>query len=84
VTDYKIHPFVGMIEPGTVWDLQPTEVEVVLEFSLPALVRGHEMKRLIKKGVPIKTPTYTVDGNLIWGATGRIVQNLLERLAPLL
>jgi 8-oxo-dGTP pyrophosphatase MutT (NUDIX family) len=84
VTDYKIHPFVGMIEPGTVWDLQPTEVEVVLEFSLPDLVRGHEMKRLIKKGVPFRTPTYTVDGNLIWGATGRIVQNLLERLAPVL
>src|SRR5918997_6809168 len=70
VTDYKIHPFVGMIEPGTVWELQPTEVEVVLEYSLRVLVRGHEMKRLIKKGVPFRTPTYTVEGNLIWGATG--------------
>ena len=84
VTDYKIHPFVGVIEPGKVWELQPTEVEVVLEFSLPQLVRGHAMKRLIKKGVPIRTPTYTVNGNLIWGATGRIVQNLLARLEPLL
>jgi 8-oxo-dGTP pyrophosphatase MutT (NUDIX family) len=84
VTDYKIHPFVGVIAPGTVWELQPSEVEVVLEFSLADLVRGHEMKRLIRKGVPIKTPTYTVDGNLIWGATGRIVQNLLGRLEPIL
>ena len=84
VTDYKIHPFVGMIAPGTVWELQPSEVEIVLEFSLRELVRGHEMKRLIKKGVPIRTPTYTVDGNLIWGATGRIVQNLLDRLEPIL
>jgi 8-oxo-dGTP pyrophosphatase MutT (NUDIX family) len=84
VTDYKIHPFVGMIKAGTVWELQPTEVEVVLEFSLPALVRGHAMKRLIKKGVPFRTPTYTVEGNLIWGATARIVENLLERVSPLL
>ena len=84
VTDYKIHPFVGVIEPGKVWELQPTEVEVVLEFSLPQLVRGFEMKRLVKKGVPFRTPTYTVDGNLVWGATGRIVQNLLGRLEPLL
>jgi 8-oxo-dGTP pyrophosphatase MutT (NUDIX family) len=83
VTDYKIHPFVGVIEPGKVWELEPAEVEVVLEFSLPDLIRGHEMKRLLRKGVPIRTPTYTVDGNLIWGATGRIVQNLLERLEPL-
>jgi 8-oxo-dGTP pyrophosphatase MutT (NUDIX family) len=84
VTDYKIHPFVGMIEAGKVWELQPSEVEVVLEFALRDLVRGFEMKRLLRKGVPIKTPTYTVDGNLIWGATGRIVQSLLERLEPVI
>ena len=41
------------------------------------------MQRLIRKGVPIKTPTYTVDGHLVWGATARIVQSLLEaRQAP--
>ena len=84
VTDYKIHPFVGVIEAGKVWELQPSEVETVLEFSLQDLVRGFEMKRLIRKGLPIKTPTYTVNGSLIWGATGRIVQNLLERLEPVL
>src|SRR3954451_6512514 len=84
VTNYKIHPFVGAIEPGKQWELQPTEVEIVLEFSLRDLVRGYEMKRLIRRGVPIKTPTYTVEGNLIWGATARIVQDMLERLEPLL
>jgi hypothetical protein len=56
----------------------------VLEFSLHDLVRGHKMKRLLRKGVPIKTPTYTVDGHLVWGATARIVQSLLERLEPVL
>ena len=54
----------------------------ILEFSLPELAAGHEMRRLVRKGVPIKTPTYTVDGHLVWGATARIVQSLLERLAP--
>jgi 8-oxo-dGTP pyrophosphatase MutT (NUDIX family) len=84
VTGYRIYPFVGRIPPGRVWTLQESEVAQVLEFSLPELVAGHEMKRLVRKGVPIKTPTYTVDGHLIWGATGRIVQSLLERLAPLI
>ena len=84
VTGYRIHPFVGRIPPGRVWTLQESEVAQVLEFSLPDLVAGHEMKRLMRKGVPIKTPTYTVDGHLIWGATARIVQSLLERLAPLI
>jgi 8-oxo-dGTP pyrophosphatase MutT (NUDIX family) len=84
VTGYRIFPFVGLIEPGQTWRPQATEVAEVLEFTLADLVRGHEMQRLIRKGVPIKTPTYTVDGHLVWGATGRIVQELLERLRPLL
>jgi 8-oxo-dGTP pyrophosphatase MutT (NUDIX family) len=84
VTDYKIHPFVGMIDAGKTWELQPTEVEVVLEFALRDLVAGHEMKRLIGRGVPFKTPTYTVNGSMIWGATARIVQDLLQRLDPVI
>jgi 8-oxo-dGTP pyrophosphatase MutT (NUDIX family) len=84
VTGYKIHPFVGRIEPGHAWTLQEAEVAQVLELSLPDLTKGFESKRLLKKGVPIKMPTYTVDGHFIWGATARIVEALLERLAPLL
>jgi len=84
VTGYRIYPFVGMVEPGHVWTLQESEVAQVLEFSLADLVRGHEMRRLVRKGVPFKTPTYTVRGHLVWGATARIVQSLLERLRPVL
>ncbi len=84
VTSYRIHPFVGVIAPGHEWSPQPTEVEAVLELSLPALGRGYESKRLLGKGVPFKTPTYTVDGHFVWGATARIVEELLERLEPVL
>lgn len=83
VTNYKIHPFVGVIKPGHAWVPQPTEVETVLELSIPDLIAGFEMKRLVRKGVPFRTPTYTVDDNLVWGATARIVQHLLERIAEL-
>ncbi|MEX2194582.1 MAG: CoA pyrophosphatase [Thermoleophilaceae bacterium] len=84
VTNYKIHPFVGVIRAGHAWVPQPTEVEVVLELSLPALVRGYEMQRLVRRGVPFKTPTYTVGDQFVWGATARVVEHLLERLGPLL
>src|SRR3954469_12664917 len=80
VTNYKIHPFVGVIKPGHAWTPQPTEVEIILELSVPQLVAGYEMKRLVRKGGPFKTPNYTVDGNFIWGATARIVEHLLERV----
>jgi 8-oxo-dGTP pyrophosphatase MutT (NUDIX family) len=84
VTGYRVFPFVGIVQPGQVWRPQATEVAQVLEFTLADLIAGHEMQRLLRKGVPIKTPTYTVDGHLVWGATARILQSLLERLAPIL
>jgi 8-oxo-dGTP pyrophosphatase MutT (NUDIX family) len=84
VTNYAIYPFVGLIEPGSAFRPNPIEVDAVVEVSLPALVTGFERKRLIRRGVPIKTDTYTVEGNFIWGATARIVGMLLERLRPLL
>ena len=82
VTGYRVLPFVGTIERGHVWKPAEAEVAQVLEFALDDLVNGHEMRRLVRKGMPIKTPTYTVDGHLVWGATARMVQLLLERLAP--
>ena len=84
VTGFRIHPFVGVIKPGHVWRVEPREVESVLELSLADLVGGFKEQRLLRRGVPFKTPTYTVDDNLVWGATARIVGNLLGRLEPLL
>ncbi|HEX8067125.1 MAG TPA: CoA pyrophosphatase [Thermoleophilaceae bacterium] len=84
VTGYRIHSFVGVIRSGHLWTPQPREVEEVLELSLRALVEGYESKRLLRKGVPIKTPTYTVGRHFVWGATARILEHLIERLRPLL
>jgi 8-oxo-dGTP pyrophosphatase MutT (NUDIX family) len=83
VTGYRIFPFVGTVERQP-WRPQEAEVAQVLEFPLAELVAGYKSKRLIRRGVPVRTPTYTVDGHLVWGATARIVQSLLERLAPVL
>jgi 8-oxo-dGTP pyrophosphatase MutT (NUDIX family) len=82
VTGYRIQPFVGLVdEPGSLGlDPNPTEVETVLTLSLARLRGGYEMRRLIRRGVPIHTPTYEVDGQLIWGATARILGDFLKRL----
>jgi 8-oxo-dGTP pyrophosphatase MutT (NUDIX family) len=84
VTGYRIFPFVGVIRAGHDWTPQPNEVEEVMELSLRALLDGYEHKRLPRKGVPIKMPTYTVDRHFVWGATARIVKELLDRLRPVL
>jgi 8-oxo-dGTP pyrophosphatase MutT (NUDIX family) len=83
VTSYKVHPFVGLIPDGLRLRPNPAEVEAVLLLSLADLVAGFEKRRIIRRGLPIRTDTYTVDGHLIWGATARILSELLRRLGRL-
>ena len=81
VTNYAIYPFVGLIEPGFAWVLQEAEVGQVLELPLESVRQGYARRRLVRRGMPFRTDTYEVDGHLIWGATARIVADLLERVA---
>jgi 8-oxo-dGTP pyrophosphatase MutT (NUDIX family) len=83
VTNYAIYPFVGLIEPGARFNPNPTEVDEVVELAIADLIAGFERKRLIRRGVPIKTGTYTVGGHFIWGATARVLAELLQRLRPM-
>jgi 8-oxo-dGTP pyrophosphatase MutT (NUDIX family) len=83
VTSFKVHPFVGLIGDGLRFEPSPAEVETVLAFRLEQLREGFAMRRLVRRGVPIRTPTYLIDEHLIWGATARILGELLQRLAPL-
>src|SRR3954471_12493567 len=79
VTSYKVHPFVGLIDGRLELEPNPDEVAEVLRFGLAELRDGYAMKRLVRRGVPIRTPTYTVGRHLIWGATARILGDFLER-----
>ena len=83
-TGYAVYPFVGLIDPGQNWKLSPREVAEVLEVPLAALSAGYGRRRLIRRGIPIRTDTYIVDDRLIWGATARILADLFDRLGPLL
>ena len=79
-TNYKIHPFVGLIREGLRFEPNPAEVESVLVASLDHLVDGYAKRRLVRRGVPIKTDTFLVAEKLIWGATARILGDLLRHL----
>ena len=84
VTGYRIYPFVGRIPHPSRLALVPTpaEVETLLTFSLTALSGDYAIRRLIRRGVPIHTPTYIVGEHLIWGATARILGDFLLLRLP--
>jgi len=84
VTNYVIHPYVGLIAAGKRWEVSPEEVDAVLELPLRALRESRTQTRLQRRGIEFETDAYVVDGHVIWGATARILENLLGRQELLL
>jgi 8-oxo-dGTP pyrophosphatase MutT (NUDIX family) len=79
-TNYLIHPFVGEIPAGLRWRPSAREVDAVLELPVGALRSGRTRRRLERRGISFETDVYVVEDNVIWGATARILEHLLERL----
>jgi 8-oxo-dGTP pyrophosphatase MutT (NUDIX family) len=83
-TNYLIHPFVGLVPAGIAWRLSAREVDAVLELPVDALRSSRTRARLERRGISFETDAFLVEDQLIWGATARILENLLERLDSLL
>lgn len=84
VTNYVIHPFVGLIPTGLAWQVSEREVDAVLELPLGALRESRARTKMERRGISFETDAYVVDDHLIWGATARILEHLLERVEELL
>jgi 8-oxo-dGTP pyrophosphatase MutT (NUDIX family) len=83
VSDFALYPLVGAIDWPQQWTVAEQEVEVVLELPLHDLARNYVKKTLTRGTDRIESDTYTVGGHFIWGATGRVLTELLERLGLL-
>ena len=83
-TDYAVYPFVGLIAPGLSWTMSAREVAEVIELSLDELLAGYGRRRLVRRGLPIRTDTYIAGDHLIWGATARMLADLFDRIGPML
>jgi 8-oxo-dGTP pyrophosphatase MutT (NUDIX family) len=79
-TNYLIHPFVGLIPPGQSWRVSPREVDAVLELPLHDVGASRTRTEIERRGFRFEVDAYILDGHLIWGATFRIVEDLLARL----
>lgn len=84
VTGFRVYPFVSLIEPGHAWLPHEPEVAAVLELPLARLQEGRRYRPLPRQGLPVPTAHYVVDGHLVWGATARMLGQLLRRIAPVL
>lgn len=84
LTNYLIHPFVGLFSGERRWELSPLEVDAVLEPSLRSVRDSRTRAHVERRGFAFETDGYMLDGELVWGATARILDDLFERIGPLL
>ena len=79
-TNYVIHPFVGVIPEGVAWQPSAREVDAVLELPLEDVRASRTTTQIERRGMTFETNAYVLEGHVIWGATARILEHLLERL----
>jgi 8-oxo-dGTP pyrophosphatase MutT (NUDIX family) len=79
VTNYTIYPYIGEIPAGLAWRISEREVDAVLELPLRALRESRTRTRIERRGISFETDAYIVEDQVIWGATARILEHLLER-----
>jgi hypothetical protein len=60
------------------------EVDAVLEPTLCDVRAGRTRTRIERRGISFETDAYVFDEQLVWGATARILEGLLQRMSPLL
>ena len=79
-SNYVIAPIVGEVPAGLTLRLAPAEVDRALEVDLAEFrdPAAQHSKRLEWAGEVVDVPFFEVSGEIIWGATARIICSLLE------
>lgn len=79
-SDYIIHAFLGQIPFPFPFHLNSGEVRKLLEVPLGLFFKGEEVLPVDYEGKTYRNLAYPWDGDVIWGATARIMKNLVEIL----
>jgi 8-oxo-dGTP pyrophosphatase MutT (NUDIX family) len=81
VSNFLVHPFIGVLEGAPEFRLQPGEVEAVLTPSLEHLAHPETKKVTdirLGGGLTIpEVPYFEVEGRIVWGATAMILSEFL-------
>lgn len=86
VSNFLVHPFVGIIHGTPVFSPQPGEVAHILTPPMHLFFNPEYQKttdlRLSDDLTIRNVPYFEVDGRVVWGATAMILSELIEILDP--
>lgn len=82
ISNYQVFPFVGTISNPFEASHDPREVDQVIEAPLSVLLDPRTFTGGTREinGRTVPTYSYEYDGHVIWGLTGRILQEFLKIL----
>ena len=78
-SNFIIHPFIGIIPFPYSFKINRQEVSHLIEIPLQFFLKSSLPKPISieRKGSFFETPAFEYDGTIIWGATERILENLI-------
>lgn len=85
VSNYVVHPFVGRIKPRADFVLNRHEVERIIRVPFTLFLspipqaKNHWVEY---DGIKYYTTVYQYRGDVIWGATARIMENFVDIVGP--
>jgi 8-oxo-dGTP pyrophosphatase MutT (NUDIX family) len=84
ISNFRVTPIVGFLEHETAYtySINDHEVSRVIEVPLSFLLEEENMELEIREhqGREVLVPAFTFDGHRIWGATARMMHQLIELL----
>lgn len=84
ITNYLVTPFVGLVSPQADFRLNPEEVERLVVVPLSVVLDRSRWREteIPYQGMRLKQTALAFNGDVVWGATARILLGLIERLGP--
>jgi 8-oxo-dGTP pyrophosphatase MutT (NUDIX family) len=79
-SNFIIHPFVGVVPSGYPFEINPFEVESILTVPLHVFVSTDgvpHVGEVLYQGKTYRSPVFTFGGEVIWGATARVMENFM-------
>tara|TARA_B100001029_G_scaffold95825_1_gene78676 strand:- start:62 stop:706 length:645 start_codon:yes stop_codon:yes gene_type:complete len=80
VSNYLIHPFVGILKEEPDWKINSNEVEELIILKMKTLIDADNgyYEEWNLRGNQVKVPIFKVMGKTVWGATATVLSELLD------
>lgn len=79
VSRFMVQPYIGFLHSKPDFNINTTEVNQLLELSIPDLLHPETVKETTLEptpGLSFSTPYFNVEGKILWGATAMILNEL--------